>query len=189
MPCHHLPHGGPVQDDQVGVAPDLEAVVVDLEDAVAAADKEAARAQVLSALDDRDGSGGLLLVRVNPVGSPWFADDVPVAARADGVVLPKYQRPDELAQLRERLGGAGIVVVGIETGRGVADCRSLLSENATDTPEAVYFGAEDYIADLGGRRTTGGAEVLYARSQVCLAAHLAGAAVIDQAVVDVRDDD
>jgi citrate lyase subunit beta/citryl-CoA lyase len=65
----------------------------------------------------------------------------------------------------------------------VADARPLLAER----PDAAYFGAEDYIADLGGRRSTAGTEVLYARSGVCLAAHLSGVAALDQAVVAVRD--
>ena len=54
---------------------------------------------------------------------------------------------------------------------------------------AVYFGAEDYVADLGGRRTPGGDEVLYARSQVALAARLAGVPAVDQAVVALGDDE
>jgi citrate lyase subunit beta/citryl-CoA lyase len=53
----------------------------------------------------------------------------------------------------------------------------------------VYFGAEDYIADIGGRRTRAGAEVLYARSRVALAAHLAGLPALDQAVMDLADDE
>jgi citrate lyase subunit beta/citryl-CoA lyase len=67
----------------------------------------------------------------------------------------------------------------------VAGCRELLRADV----DAVYFGAEDYIADLGGRRTENGAEVLYARSEVRLAAYLAEVAAVDQAVVAIRDDE
>ena len=87
--------------------------------------------------------------------------------------------------LRARLRPDAVIVVGIETARGVADSRALLG-SAVD---AAYFGAEDYIADVGGARTDGGAEVLYARSQVLLAARLGGVAAIDQAVMAVRDDE
>jgi citrate lyase subunit beta/citryl-CoA lyase len=52
----------------------------------------------------------------------------------------------------------------------------------------AYFGAEDYIADMGGYRTAENTEVLYARSQVALAARLAGIAALDQVVTAVRDD-
>jgi citrate lyase subunit beta/citryl-CoA lyase len=174
----------------VRAAPD--AVIVDLEDAVPAADKTAARILVSDALRDREPAACPVLVRINPVSTAWFADDVPVAALADGVVLPKYEHVEELRELRTRLGSCGqaepIVVVGLESGRGVADSRALLAASGSP-PAAAYFGAEDYIADLGGRRTPDGAEVLWARSAVCLAAHLSGVSTLDQAVVAVRDDE
>lgn len=66
----------------------------------------------------------------------------------------------------------------------MADSRSLLCAGV----DAAYFGAEDYVADIGGRRTADSTEVLYARSQVMSAARLAGIAAIDQTVVQVRDD-
>jgi citrate lyase subunit beta/citryl-CoA lyase len=53
---------------------------------------------------------------------------------------------------------------------------------------ALAFGGEDFISDIGGRRTSEGLEVLYARSQVVLAARSAGLEAIDQVVVDIRDD-
>jgi citrate lyase subunit beta/citryl-CoA lyase len=105
------------------------------------------------------------------------------------VVLPKVERPSDVPELRRTLATLGLgpvlVLAGLETAAGVADARLL----AASGPDAVYFGAEDYIADLGGRRTTDGAEVLFARSTVCLAARLAGIPALDQVVVEVRDDD
>jgi citrate lyase subunit beta/citryl-CoA lyase len=53
---------------------------------------------------------------------------------------------------------------------------------------AGYFGVDDFVADMGGIRTSTGAEVLYARSQVVLAARLAGVPALDQAVSSLRDD-
>ena len=54
---------------------------------------------------------------------------------------------------------------------------------------ALAFGAEDFISDIGGRRTPEGREVLYARSRVVLAAKAAGLAALDQVVIDIRDDE
>ena len=68
---------------------------------------------------------------------------------------------------------------------GSRTCERILAEAC---PEVAYFGAEDYIADLGGRRTAGGEEALFARSRVALAARVAGVAALDQVVVDFRDD-
>lgn len=164
-------------------APD--AAVVDLEDAVAPDAKSAARDAAVTAVGDNDFGRTTVLIRVNPPGSAWFADDVTAVATLGGigVVLPKYERRADFDALRDRLGDVPIVV-GLETVRGVADCRNLLAAG----PDAVYFGAEDYIADIGGRRTDDGHEVLYARSEVCLAAFLGQVAAVDQAVVAVRDD-
>ena len=165
-------------------APD--GVVLDLEDAVAAADKDTARATVVAALAVLDVES-VVLVRVNPPGSPWFADDVAAVAgtRADGVVLPKLERPGQVDEVRAGLGADALVVAGLETALGVADSRGLLAAGGLT---AAYFGAEDYVADLGGRRTAEGHEVLYARSRVALAGRLAGVPVLDQVVVAVRDD-
>lgn len=165
-------------------APD--AAVVDLEDAVPPADKAAAREAAVAALRDHDPGRTAMLVRVNRVGSPWFADDLAAVSELPGIglVLPKYEDRADVDRVRERLGRDIPVIVGLETVRGVADCRYLLAAQV----DAAYFGAEDYIADIGGRRTDENLEVLYARSQVCAAAFLNQVSSIDQAVVAVRDD-
>jgi citrate lyase subunit beta/citryl-CoA lyase len=161
-----------------------DAIAVDLEDAVAPGDKDEARRTAVAAVEDLPDDGALVLIRVNPPGTPWFDDDVEaVAGTRAGVVLPKYEEPAQLRDLRERLGERE-VVVGIETARGVAGARELLAE--TDVL-AGYFGAEDFIASVGGRRTPSSREVLFARSEVLLAARLGGVGALDQAVVTVRD--
>jgi len=164
-------------------APD--AVAVDLEDAVAPGDKESARDAAVRAVADlpRD-TGTLVLIRVNATASPWYTDDVAAVAgsAADGVVLPKLETVEQLEDLRSR---AGLPMIGgLETARGVARCRELVGGCL-----AVYFGAEDYIASVGGRRTADGREVLYARSEVVLAGAVAGVGVLDQAVVAARDEE
>jgi citrate lyase subunit beta/citryl-CoA lyase len=175
-------------------APD--GVVIDLEDAVPSAEKDAARRTAVQALESLDvPPGTLVLVRVNASDSPWHADDVEAVAgtRADGVVQPKTGTSRDLEGLRSALDTAGrpdaVIVAGLETGLGVADARTTLATAGALGVLAVYFGAEDYVADLGGRRTPAGTEVLYARSQVVLAARLAGIPALDQVVVGVRDDD
>jgi citrate lyase subunit beta/citryl-CoA lyase len=190
-------------------APD--AVVVDLEDAVAEGDKDAARAALTAA--DLEAAGATVLVRVNPPGTPWFDLDVEASMRngVAGVILPKAEDPDVVGRLRDRLGAArpggaasggaasggvasgaadvpdeaGIgLLLGIESAVGIARARELLASGVV----AAYFGAEDFLADMGGRHSATGLEVLYARSEVALAGRLAGVPVIDQAVVAVEDD-
>jgi citrate lyase subunit beta/citryl-CoA lyase len=168
-------------------APDL--AVVDLEDAVAVADKDSARSTAESAIDALPAGDGVVLVRVNPIGTTWFADDLAMASRcaADGIVVPKLDGVAQLEHLHAELDrlswSSPVVVAGVETVLGVADARAFLGAGVS----AAYFGAEDYIADIGGRRTAAGDEVLYARSQVVLAAFLNGVPAIDQAVVAFGD--
>jgi citrate lyase subunit beta/citryl-CoA lyase len=164
-----------------------DVVAVDLEDAIPPGEKETARDGVgetdLSALQCP------VLVRVNPDGTPWHDADVDaaVASKAAGIVLPKAEAPERVAALAGRLGGTRTValLLGIETARGIAAAPELLDAGVA----GAYFGAEDYIADVGGRRTAAGLEVLHARSAVVLAARLAGVPAVDQAVVALDDDD
>ena len=160
------------------------AVVLDLEDAVPPAAKEAARASV------RDAAAGLagvvpVCVRVNPPATPWFAGDV--AALPPGlaaVVVPKLESAAQRAEVADALGDRA-VVAGLETVRGVADAREVLAAPVA----ACYFGAEDYVADLGGVRTPGNAEVAWARAFVAVAARLAGVAALDMVTIDFHDGD
>lgn len=167
-----------------------DVTVVDLEDAVAEADKERARAAawelvaaVAAEAPDLD-----VFVRVNTLDSPWFADDVAGAAAAGvrGIVVPKAEGVDGVLAVRAACAGDVTVVAGIETAAGVQRVEAILDAGAFD---GCYFGAEDFVADMGGVRTPEGAEVLYARSKVVLAARVAGVHALDQVVVSVRDDD
>jgi len=161
-----------------------DAVILDLEDAVPASAKAQARA-ALPALLETVGATPVL-IRINAASTEWFTADLAAAAALPvaGIVVAKVESSDDLEASVAALGEGTIVVAGIESARGVATVETLLEAGAT----ACYFGAEDYIADLGGRRSAGGEEVLYARSRVALAARLAGVTALDQVVLDFRDD-
>jgi len=159
-----------------------DVIVLDLEDAVPPAGKADARATVGAAAREL-AAVVPVCVRVNPPGTEWFADDV--AALPDeltAVVVPKIESTGQLQQVADALGGRSIVA-GIETVLGVADARALLGPPVV----ACYFGAEDYIADLGGIRTPGNAEVAYARAYVAMAARLAGVPALDLVTLDFGD--
>jgi citrate lyase subunit beta/citryl-CoA lyase len=160
-----------------------DAVVIDLEDAVPAAAKDEARAALPELVASV--SGPMIFVRVNAPASSWLEADLAVAAdlAIDGVVVPKVESAANLQQVRTLAGEEPAIVAGLESAHGVAACEEILEH----APEGAYFGAEDYIADLGGRRSAGGGEVLYARSRVALAARVAGVPALDQVVVDFRD--
>ena len=169
---------------------DADAIVIDLEDATPPDAKDTGRVEMRSAVADLAGQLPIL-VRVNDDTTPWHDDDLdslPTEGLA-GLVMPKIETIASLDSLAARLADRGLdmpVIGGVETALGVADARSLL---AHDLISAAYFGAEDFIADLGGVRTASNDEVAYARAQVALAGRLAEVTVVDQVVADFTDDD
>ena len=94
------------------------AVIIDLEDAVAPEDKGSARTDAARWLA---AAGPRALVRVNAVGTRWFADDVAaLAPLAAGIMLPKTERPDDVAAVHEAAGRALDVVGLVESATGLA---------------------------------------------------------------------
>jgi citrate lyase subunit beta/citryl-CoA lyase len=169
-----------------------DGVVIDCEDATPPGAKAEGRAHARNVAPQIAGQGARVFVRVNAVASAWFEDDVRegLSEALAGIVVPKLDDPEQIAAAERALAAAGhadlALLAGLETARGVADARSLLAHPRV---AAAYFGAEDFIADMGGVRTEGNQEVLYARSQVALAGRLAGVPVLDQVVTDFRNDD
>ena len=180
--CAKLPRSGP------------DGVVLDLEDAVAPSAKAEARDQArTTAVDLRRLHPELaVFVRVNPPGTEWFAADIAQGLDAEltGVVVPKLESTVEVDQAQEALLKADRdhirLLAGIETAAGVARAAEVLEHPRVDL---AYFGAEDFITDMGGVRTDEGLEVLYARSRVALAARLAGVPILDQVVTAFSDDE
>lgn len=169
-----------------------DVAVADLEDAVAPASKATAREVVAEQLPAivAGVTATRFFVRVNAPSSEWFTADVAALPEGiAGIVVPKVERTDDVdavrAALRDRGLGDVALLAGIETAAGVAAAATILRGGA----DACYFGAEDFITDMGGRRTAEGREVLFARSQVALAARLAGVPAVDQVVVDIHDDE
>jgi citrate lyase subunit beta/citryl-CoA lyase len=170
-----------------------DAVVIDLEDAVPADGKDAARRHA------RDVGERLALehpelavyVRINSVASPWLAADVAQALGPwlAGAMVPKLESAADVEVVARALDTAGLaatpVFAGIESVAGVARVEEVLRPPIA----AAYFGAEDFIADIGGVRTEAGREVLYARSRVALAARMADVQAIDQIVATFSDPD
>jgi citrate lyase subunit beta/citryl-CoA lyase len=166
-----------------------DAVVFDLEDSVETGRKAEARNALGRYLVSAGDLGPLALVRVNAFGSQWFEEDLRFATQlkqAGGVVLPKAETVEALRVVAQAIG-AGRVFPLLETSRGVLHAASLAA--AIPSLPALLFGAEDLTAEIGVRRTTDGEELLFARSQVVLAASAAGADAIDAVFTDVADAD
>jgi len=174
---------------------DPDAVILDLEDGTPPSAKAEARGLATEAAAGlRDGDyRGLVLLRVNAPDSDLFAGDLAAYAPGpfDGVVVPKTETAAQVLGVEAQLTELGvperIIIWGIESVRGVVEAVPALA--ASTQGAAAYFGAEDYIADLGGRRTRRGEETFYARTQVSMACRLAGLTAIDQVVTAIKDDE
>ena len=173
---------------------DPDAVILDLEDGTPPAAKVEARAQAREAAADlraQSGYAGLILLRSNAPESGLFEDDLRSYAEGpfDGVVVPKTETAAQVLGIEAKLTDLAVtgrvIIWGIETVRGVVEAVPALG--ASKQGIAAYFGAEDYIADLGGRRTARGEETFYARTRVAMACRLAGMTAIDQVVTAIRD--
>ena len=161
-----------------------DVVVLDLEDAVPPDAKAAARDAAREAAAQLAAVVSVC-VRVNPPATEWFDDDVAsLPPGLTAVVVPKLDAVDQLTRVAAAVGDVP-VVAGLETVRGVVDARDVLIPAVV----ACYFGAEDYVADLGGVRTPDNAEVAHARAQVAMAARLAGVPALDMVTIDFRADD
>ncbi|WP_445503833.1 HpcH/HpaI aldolase/citrate lyase family protein [Microvirga sp. G4-2] len=141
-----------------------DAIIIDLEDAVAIEAKDKARAAL------RGGFTPLpILVRVNGIGTPWHEADMAALAGHDftGVIVPKAEASDAFETLCA--GSPFPVVALIESARGLADARRIAS---TCNVARIAFGSIDFCADLGCTHIR--ESLLVARSELVLASRLAG---------------
>lgn len=168
-----------------------DAVILDLEDAVAPEDKEAARYAVAQHLA-RAGQALLsrTVVRVNPPGTEDFIADAEVLAgtAVEYVMLAKAESSEQIEALRQKLPRAWVVAL-CETATGAAAAYELARHPAT---AALMWGAEDLIASIGGSssRFSDGTYrdvARHARSRVLLAAASQGKAAIDSIYADIAD--
>lgn len=138
-------------------------VVLDLEDAVAPDAKSTAR----DAVDRWLGTGRQAVVRINGTGTPWFDDDVAMAAAHQcAVMLPKTSSAEHVSTVARLLPSRIPLIALIETALGVLAAGEICAANRI---AAVAFGSIDLSAELGIRPDDRQA-LLHARSSVVLAA-------------------
>ncbi|MEN8581353.1 CoA ester lyase [Burkholderia sp. RS01] len=167
-----------------------DAVIIDLEDAVAAADKKRARGAILAQLGS-SGEGPELdpsrtIVRINPAGTADFEKDLHCLAHTPyrTVMLAKTESAEQLRALE------GFHVIALcETAAGIVNAPAIA---AAPNVVALMWGAEDLLASLGGtssRKDDGGyrAVALHARSSVLLAAGAFGKEAVDAVYVNIPD--
>jgi len=166
--------------DRIGkaLASGADITIVDLEDAVAPVDKEAARAALA-------GVAHGAAVRINACGTPWFEGDLVACrdAKVPVVMLPKAEQPAHVERVRAVAGDCAVIAI-IETAAGFEGIDAVAR-----TPGVVRlaFGSLDLQADLG--IDDGDLPLHYFRSRIVLAARLGGLAAPIDGVCTALDDD
>ncbi len=165
-----------------------DALILDLEDAVAPEAKAAARAQVLAAV--RAGGYGPreVIVRLNGPGTPWGADDLAAVAQApvDAVLLPKVESGETVTAALGRLGPTRDVWCMLETPRGVLNAAAIAA--ASPRVGALVMGTSDLTKDLHARPSRDRIPLLTSLELCVLAARAAGITALDGVHLDLDDE-
>ena len=170
----------------------VDALILDLEDAVAPDHKDAARDTVCEAA--RSGAYGQreVTIRVNALGTQWHEADLAAACAAgpDGIVVPKVDSAAEVHDLvaameHHRAPERTRLWAMIETPVAVLDARAIAT--ASSRLAVLVLGVNDLVKELGSRHVPGRQPLLAALSLSVLAARAAGVAVLDGVWNDVRD--
>ena len=175
---------------------DADAVILDLEDAVATAEKPAARAVVAAALERP--RSGLLYVRINAVETEFCYGDLVTVVRPglDGIVLPKVESATSLATIdwllaqleRDRglpRGGTDLIPI-VETALGIQQIATTLA--AGTRVRRIAFGAGDYTLDVNMTWSRNETELAHARTAIVTASRASGIdAPLDTVWVDLND--
>ena len=171
-----------------------DSLILDLEDAVAPSEKDAARLLVAHALRNVDYGVSEKVVRINPLDT-FASEDIKaiVPCRPDALLIPKVQCAADIHKILALMAGIEVngqekikLIALLETPRGIAEAYSIAQ--ADKRIVALALGAEDYTAALGAKRTSEGTEIFTARSMVINAAAAAGIESIDTPYTDANDE-
>lgn len=173
-----------------------DAVIFDLEDAVSISEKDQARDNVTRALSEMKNSGKEIIVRINAMDTLWGYKDIMAIASLypDAIILPKANEnslitADMMLGAMEKELGAELYTIKLiplfETTYSIANAYQVLG--ATPRIDGVQLGAEDLTKEQEITRTTSGAEILYARQQLAMAARARCIDIIDTPYTGIKD--
>lgn len=168
-----------------------DALIFDLEDAVAPDAKDLARSQAVAAAGSGDYGDRELTIRCNGLDTPWGADDVAAAATsgAAAVVIPKVNSTaylDEISAILDAEGAPGDLTIWamIETPTGVLDVRAIAAHPRV---EVLLMGTNDLYRELRAVMTLDRHAILPHLATSLLAAREAEVMILDGVYNDVRD--
>ena len=163
-----------------------DAIIFDLEDAVAPEAKQAAREQACAAVCSGEYGRRTLTIRCNGLDTPWGGADLQAAAaaRPHAVVVPKVSGPDHLAQVAAVVGQDTRIWAMVETPAAVFAVREIAGHPQVD---ALVLGTNDLAKELRAALVPGRAPLVPHLATALLAAREAGIEVLDGVYNDVKD--
>jgi citrate lyase subunit beta/citryl-CoA lyase len=171
---------------------DADALILDLEDAVAPDAKQTAREQVVAAVKEGGYGHREILIRSNGLNTPWGYDDVVAAATsgADAVLLPKVDSADMVRQAESILDAAGApdsmtIWCMMETPRGMLRAEEIA--DASPRLGGFVMGTSDLTKDLHARHTPMRLPLITSLGLCLLAARAADIAILDGVYLDLND--
>lgn len=173
-----------------------DSIMLDLEDSVSMAEKDTARLLVHNALKTIDYGKTEMVVRINPLNTPYGKKDIEAVVKAGVQVIrmPKTETAEEVVEVEreierveKELGCVGRtqIMAAIESALGVVNAYAI----ATASPRmmGIALGAEDYCANLKTQRSKDGAELQLARETIVVAARAAGIDALDTVYSNLND--
>ena len=175
-----------------------DAVILDLEDAVAPGAKETARGQVMAAVVAGGFGGREVIVRINGLDTAWWRDDLAAAAKAhpDGILVPKVSKPAHLHTIADRLLDIAAdhkikVWAMIETPLAIINAAEIAAtaRDAETRLAGFVMGTNDLAKETRAKLLHGRAPMVPWLATAVLAAHAYGIDILDGVYNDIADEE
>lgn len=173
-----------------------DSIMLDLEDSVTMAEKDTARLLVYNALKSIDYGDTEMVVRINPLNTPYGKKDIEAVVKAGVHVIrmPKTETAEEVIEVEKEIEkvereigcvGRTKIMAAIESTLGIVNAYAIAT--ASKRMMGIALGAEDYSANLKTQRTPGGEELRLARETIVVAARAAGIDALDTVYSNLND--
>jgi citrate lyase subunit beta/citryl-CoA lyase len=169
-----------------------DALILDLEDAVAPDAKDEARGRVCEAAQSGRYGAKEIAIRINGIGTQWHDADLAAAAKAgpDGVVVPKVSSADEVLSLVAALEAAGapektLLWAMLETPQAMFDAREIAA--ASDRLGVLIMGTNDLAKELHAEVTPGRQQLQWGLQVCVMATRAAGKVILDGVYNAIKD--
>ena len=176
-----------------------DSIMLDLEDAVAEKEKDAARFSLYHALQEIDYHGVERVVRINGLDSPYWKEDIrcAVAGGCDAIRIPKTESAQDVKAVETEvenaekefgiLEGRTLIMAALESARGIMKALDICE--ASERLFGIALSGGDYTKDLQTHITGTGVELMGARQNMVIAARAAGVQCFDTVYTDLDDMD